>query len=176
VSDEKAKHLSYEAGKRAGEKMAPPIVEIPEQVSTGSELDAAHDAIPPMTYAYKEGVPGVQPGVPQAGVIAQDAQRHPLTAAMVRQNPRTGLLELDVPTATSFNLATGSDHNRRIRALEEQLQPAAESWQRDPWAARGAPPPDNSYGALNYGGGLYRPEPPVVEIPEQNVPPAPRGR
>jgi hypothetical protein len=170
VSDEKAKHLSYEAGKRAGERAAPSVVEIPEQVSTGSELDAAHDAIPPMTYAYKEGVPGVQPGIPQAGVIAQDAQRHPLTAAMVRQNPRTGLLELDVPTATSFNLASGSDHNRRIRALERQMQPAQEPWQADPWAAHAAPP-DNSYGALSYGAGLYRPEPHVVEVPEVTVGP-----
>ncbi len=105
------------------------VAELPPP-KPNSELDQAFAAMPPKSFEYKPGVPGTQPGVQQAGIIAQDAERHPLTAAMVRETPHGKAIDLG--TATSLNLAANSEHSQRLRALEAHLGGAMRPKVRQP--------------------------------------------
>jgi hypothetical protein len=90
------------------------------QDGRGNALDETFRGMPAYQFAYKDGTPGEIPGIPRAGIMAQDAERTPFGAALVQDGP-DGIKRIDSNAATSLTLAASSDHNARIRKLEEIL-------------------------------------------------------
>ncbi len=86
-------------------------------------LDEAMRATPPYAYQYKPDAAAAQgqPTNTRAGIMAQDAERHPLTAAMVRDTPQGKAI--DMPTAMGTNMAMTSRLAERMDRLEQQRDP-----------------------------------------------------
>lgn len=80
----------------------------------GSAMDDALRVMPPYQYQYKPdaAMANGQDTAPRAGIMAQDAEQNPLSAAMVRDTPQGKTI--DIPTATSFLLAAVSRINERL--------------------------------------------------------------
>jgi hypothetical protein len=87
-----------------------------------SPLDDAMRSTPAYSYRYKPEVAARigQDQDTRAGIMAQDAERHPLTAAMVRDTPQGKTI--DMPTAVSYNLAAVNRLAERLDAQDEELR------------------------------------------------------
>ena len=93
----------------------------PQQVAQAPQHAAPAqmlDALQPVSYNYKPGV-GEDPTKRQYGIIAQDLAASPMGASAVQKRP-DGLLAVDVPKATTVNLAASANLNQRVRELEKR--------------------------------------------------------
>ena len=73
-------------------------------------------AMAPADYQYKDpSAPGAGPG-PRVGVMAQDMERGPYGHQLVKNTPHGK--QIDGPGALSLALASGADHEQRLRQLE----------------------------------------------------------
>lgn len=85
--------------------------------ASDEEKDAAANALKPVTYEYKPEARAMgMPGGRVAGIIAQDAERAPLSKTMVDDTPQGKMV--DQVKATSLALALVGRMNERLRALE----------------------------------------------------------
>lgn len=86
-----------------------------------ASLVQSQKALVPTTFKYRDGgAPGPSAAAPNqtyAGVMAQDALRHPVTASMVRKAPN-GALGIDIPSGLSYALASEALNSRRLERLE----------------------------------------------------------
>lgn len=80
-------------------------------------IDQFLEVTRPTQFQYREGMPGAG-GPPQAGVMAQDLAKSPVGAAMVREDPETGLQGIDRDTALSTLLATVARLHDRLERIE----------------------------------------------------------
>lgn len=83
----------------------------------GDELKGALDSMEPYTFNYK---PGMGPPGRHASIMAQDAERNPISSSFVRRDPQ-GMRVIDTPLATNFNLAAESLSNQRLNRIEDRL-------------------------------------------------------
>jgi len=80
-------------------------------------IDQLMESANPAQFQYRAGVPGAG-GPPQAGVMAQDLQQSPLGAAMVQEDPQTGMMAVDQNKALSALLAAVARLHDRLSAVE----------------------------------------------------------
>lgn len=91
---------------------------------TDDRLAAADVRVPAYTYQYRPeaaGMPGVTPGK-QFGPMAQDLERHPLTAPMVQDTPRGKVVDTGAAALGSLSLASRANEkvDRLAAALEAE--------------------------------------------------------
>lgn len=131
VSDERAKALEAELDRyRAvfGGPSAPrPELRRPDtsalDAAYGAEREAVREAasIPAYRFRYKEPFAQQYGSEPRVGVMAQDLERSPLTAASVRERP-DGLKTVDTGQLTMSNTATLSEVAREIEDIRRMVE------------------------------------------------------
>lgn len=80
-----------------------------------SAIDDLLEHLRPYEYEYK---PGMGPPGTRHGVMAQDMAKSAAGREAVVRDPQTGMLAIDVPSATSVSLAALADLGRRVKSLE----------------------------------------------------------
>jgi hypothetical protein len=83
-----------------------------------AQLAKAQGGLQPYVFRYKK-----ETGFPtnlRAGIMAQDALKHPISAAMVRMDPETGMLGIDYGAGLSYALAAEALNDKRLRKLESK--------------------------------------------------------
>lgn len=80
-----------------------------------SPSDQMLSALEPVAYKYQPGS-GEDPGQQRYGILAQDLERSPMGASIVRETPRGK--EIDVGHGLTAALASLADLNRRLKGIE----------------------------------------------------------
>jgi hypothetical protein len=87
-----------------------------EQMATPSQQ--MMNTIEPYAYRYKQGVPGEDPSRQNYGVMAQDLQKTPMGASVVRETPDGKMI--DVPKAVGVQFAAQADLQDQINELRKR--------------------------------------------------------
>jgi hypothetical protein len=89
------------------------------------------DQLDPYAFKYKPGT-GMDPNEQHYGVMAQDLERSPMGASLVRDTPDGKMV--DTKKATMANMAAATDLHDRVKALEMSRSPLADKLANDPYA------------------------------------------
>jgi hypothetical protein len=180
-------HLRDLATPRISPYTGQPLSDVREKERIGdghSAVQAQMASSPPYTFDYRNpDAPGAGPGR-RVGVMAQDMERGPYGHQLVKNTPQGK--KIDGPGALSLALASGADHEQRLRELEARANAAVGKTAReqayDAWYAERQKSPGfraaQAYDQRQENAPPFRnfvPESSIQTRPAPNYPTAPQG-